>query len=653
MGKAPVTKAILKMSIPVVCGMMVQVLYNLVDTFFIGKLNDENQLAAANITAPIFMLMMAVATIVSTGAASYISRCLGKKDDKSASRTLSTGIAICTGLAVIVMILGLVFIKPFITLLGATPLVYPYALSYASIMFIGTLPVMLSYTGGQLVRSEGAVMPSIAGMMLGTIINVILDPIFIFGLNMGIKGAAIATVLGNVCAMGYYIWYYLSGKSLVKFKLKFICSEKKIWGQTFAIGIPAALSQFLMSAALIVCNNLAKPYGENAVAGMGVAAKLMYIGTFIFMGFSAGCQPLVGYNYGAKNFPRVKDIIKSGMLITEGIGIVLTTLFGVFASALVSIFTPLPEVISAGATVLCIYMWSFLVLGPQMLASTTIQAFGKAKASLILSIARQGLFYIPLLFLLNRNFSFKGLLWAQPVADAITLALGLVLLLIILKKCMKYLEPSDTAGTAEASVSELVITISREYGSGGREIGERLAAVLGIPYYDKKLIDMTAKQSGLDSEMIVGIEESVTKGISYSLITGAYYAGSIFAYDGTPDSDRIFTSQSKVINSLAEQGSCVIVGRCADAVLRDRANTINVFIKASDENKIQRVTEQYGISEQDALSTINCVDKVRANYYKHYTGREWGVMDNYDLILDSGVIGIDGCTDVILKAVKH
>lgn len=472
MSKAPVTKAILKMSIPVVCGMMVQVLYNLVDTFFIGKLHDENQLAAANITAPIFMLMMAVATIVSTGAASYISRSLGKKDALSANRTLSTGIAICAGLAVIVTALGLVFLKPFITLLGATDAVYPYALSYASIMFIGTLPVMLSYAGGQLARSEGAVMPSIIGMMLGTLINVILDPIFIFGLNMGIRGAAIATVLGNAGAMGFYVWYYLSGRSLVKFKLKYICGDTLIWGQTFAIGVPAALSQFLMSIALIVCNNLAKPYGENAVAGMGVAAKLMYIGTFIFMGFAAGCQPLVGYNYGANNFLRVKAIIKTGMLITEGIGIVLTILFGVFSSGLVAIFTPLPEVIAAGATVLCIYMWSFLVLGPQMLASTTIQAFGKARASLLLSIARQGLFYIPLLFLLNSSLAFKGLLWAQPVADAITLSLGLVLLAVILKQCTGSLDSENTvAAAAESASPEIAAAISTECESGARSSG--------------------------------------------------------------------------------------------------------------------------------------------------------------------------------------
>lgn len=437
MSKMPVTKAILKMSIPVVCGMMVQVLYNLVDTFFIGKLNDPNQLAAANITAPIFMLLMAIATIVSTGAGSYISRCLGRRDHNAADRTLSTGVAICTGMAILVMIIGLIFLKPLILLLGATEAMYPYAFSYASIMLIGTLPVMLNYAGGQLIRSEGAVMPSIAGMMIGTVVNVILDPVFIFGLDMGIGGAAIATVLGNAAALGYYVFYYLSGKSLVKFKIKLISMEKVIWIQIFAIGIPAALSQFLMSAALIVCNNLAKPYGENAVAGMGVAAKLMYIGTFIFMGFAAGCQPLVGYNYGAGDMSRVKKIIKSGMLMTEGIGIVLTIFFGVFASGLVGIFTSLPEVIAQGGTVLCIYMWSFLVLGPQMLASTAIQAFGKAKASLILSIARQGLFYIPLLILLNSRFRFHGLLWAQPAADAITLALGLLLLLIILRRSVK------------------------------------------------------------------------------------------------------------------------------------------------------------------------------------------------------------------------
>lgn len=267
MGKAPVTKAILKLSIPVVFGMMVQVFYNLVDTFFIGKLNDQNQLAAANITTPVFMLMMAIATIVSTGAASYISRCLGKKDQENANHTLTTGLLICTALAVVVMVAGMIFVKPLILALGASEEVYPYAYQYVVVMLLGSIPVMLNYAGGQLLRAEGAAMPSIIGMMIGTVVNIVMDPIFIFGFNMGILGAGIATVLGNAAAMLYF-WFYLSGKSILQIKPKFISTDKTIWKEIFFIGIPACLSQLLSSVALIVLNNQAKVYGDYELNGL-------------------------------------------------------------------------------------------------------------------------------------------------------------------------------------------------------------------------------------------------------------------------------------------------------------------------------------------------------------------------------------------------
>lgn len=268
MGKAPVTKAILKLSIPVVFGMMVQVFYNLVDTFFIGKLNDQNQLAAANITTPVFILLMAIATIVSTGAASYISRCLGKKDQENANHTLTTGLLICTALAVVVMVAGMIFVKPLILALGASEEVYPYAYQYVVVMLLGSIPVMLNYAGGQLLRAEGAAMPSIIGMMIGTVVNIVMDPIFIFGFNMGILGAGIATVLGNVAAMLYYFWFYLSGKSILQIKPKFISTDKTIWKEIFFIGIPACLSQLLSSVALIVLNNQAKVYGDYELNGL-------------------------------------------------------------------------------------------------------------------------------------------------------------------------------------------------------------------------------------------------------------------------------------------------------------------------------------------------------------------------------------------------
>lgn len=225
---------------------------------------------------------------------------------------------------------------------------------------------------------------------------------------MGIEGAAIATILGNISGIIYYFYFYKTGKSLLKFSFKYAKPEETIFAEIFKIGIPATLSQLLMSVALIICNNLAVPYGTNTIAGIGISQKLIYIGTFIFMGFGAGTQPLVGYNYGAKNFGRVNEIIKKGIQITEMVGIVLFVLFYLIANQMVGIFTPIDNVVYWGARVLRLQIFLFLVVGPQMIANTSIQAFGKGKAALFISIARQGIFFIPLLFLMNNLFGFTG-----------------------------------------------------------------------------------------------------------------------------------------------------------------------------------------------------------------------------------------------------
>ncbi len=435
LGEAPVVKAILKMALPVVTGMMVQVLYNLVDTFFVGQLGDPNQLAAANITTPLFMIMMAIAGIIGTGASSYISRSLGEKNYERANKTLSTGVAIVIGLGVIVMVLGLIFLSPLMKALGASEQTLPFAYDYSFVLFLGSILIMCNYSLGQLARSEGAAMSAMMGMALGTVVNIILDPLFIFGLGMGIRGAAIATVIGNAVGLSYYIYFYGFGKSAVKIRLKSVGLDKNIWGQIFGIGTPATVSQLLMSVATIILNNLAVFYGDEIVAGMGVASKIMTIGTFVFMGFAGGCQPLIGYNYGAKNYSRVNEVIKKAMLMTVGIGIVLFAVFGIFTNGLISVFaSDMPKVVNEGVVILRALMWSLIVVGPMMLATVTVQAFGKAKASLFLSVARQGMFYIPLMFILNYLFKFNGLIYAHAISDVVAMVLALVVLRKILKK---------------------------------------------------------------------------------------------------------------------------------------------------------------------------------------------------------------------------
>lgn len=429
-----VSKAILKLSIPMVMGMMIQVLYNLVDTYFIGMLNDANQLAAANISLPVFMMLMAIAGIVGSGSSSYISRCLGNKDYEEANKTISIATGILIIMSIIVMIAG-IFMSPNIAKgLGANDATFNYTYKYIVIMFIGAIPVMCSYALGQLLRSEGNIMQSVIGLTLGTVVNIVLDPVFIFGLKMEITGAAIATIIGQTSTLLYFMYAFLKGKTTLKINLKKFKYDKNIFKEIFTIGVPASLNQMLMGVATVIVNNIAVGYGTLTVAGMGVAMKIMTIGTFVFMGFSAGCQPLVGYNYGCNNIPRVKEIIKKGIIITSIIGLSLALIFGVFANSLIGLFTSEPEVINKGAIILRALIISLPFVGGQMISTTSAQSMGKVVVAFILSISRQGLLYMPLLIILNKVFGFSGFIYAQPITDMIMLTFSAILLFKVMPK---------------------------------------------------------------------------------------------------------------------------------------------------------------------------------------------------------------------------
>ncbi|MGL5312398.1 MAG: MATE family efflux transporter [Peptostreptococcaceae bacterium] len=429
-----VSKAILKLSIPMVMGMMIQVLYNLVDTFFIGKLNDPNQLAAANISLPVFMMLMAIASIVGSGASSYISRCIGNKDYEEANKTISIATGILVVMSIIVMIVGGIMSPSLARMLGANDATFDYTYRYIFIMFIGSIPVMCSYALGQLLRSEGNIMQSVIGLTLGTVLNIVLDPILIFGFNLEITGAAIATIIGQTSTLIYFIYAFSKGKTTLKIDLKKFKYDKVIFKEIFTIGVPASLNQMLMGMATVVANNIAISYGTLTVAGMGVAMKIMTIGTFVFMGFSAGCQPLVGYNYGCGNILRVKEIIKKGIIITSIIGITLALTFGIFANSLIGLFTNDVEVISKGAIILRALIISLPFVGGQMIATTSSQSMGKVIVGFVLSISRQGILYVPLLVILNQVLGFNGFIYAQPITDIIMLIFSSIMVFKVIQK---------------------------------------------------------------------------------------------------------------------------------------------------------------------------------------------------------------------------
>ena len=427
-------KAVIKMGVPVTTGMLFMVAYNLVDTFFIGLLHDDFQLAATNLAYPVMMVMIAISGIVGNGGASYIARCLGADETEKANHTLTIGFELILISSVILGVLGLVFLKPVVRLLGAKEMTFDYTCRYVAVMFIGSVFTMGNYAFGQLLRSEGSTFYSMVGMIGGTVANIILDPLFIFTFRMEIKGAAIATILGNGIGMAICIYYYLSGKTLLRPSAKLLRFDGGIIREIMWVGIPHTLEQFFSTAAIIVNNNLAAAYGELTVAAMGVSSKIMSFGNYIYQGFAAGCQPLMGYNFGAENFPRLKKLIRAGIGVTTAVELGVMVIYGVFAPGLIGIFTESPEVIAIGTVTLRAAMLMLPFVVSTSIVRNTFNAIGKPFFAFGITVVRQLILYIPMLLAFDRLWGYTGLIHAQPAEEALCMIFALKLLDWALKK---------------------------------------------------------------------------------------------------------------------------------------------------------------------------------------------------------------------------
>lgn len=434
MESAPVTRAILHLAIPTILSMVVQILYNLTDTFFIGKLNDPYQVAGVTIALPISMLQMALAGIFGNGGGSYLSRLLGQKNYDEAKATTSTSLASCLILSVFVGVAGLVLLPQILNLTGASPDSYPHAMGYLGIILACSPIVMINFAMTQLLRAEGAARVAMIGMIIGTGTNILLDPLFIFGFGMGVKGAAVATIIGNLIAVLYYGRYYIQDHSPAKPALRYIRMKWQIFTEIFKIGVPSSLSQVMMSIGSSVAYRLASAYGDHSVAAMGVSMRVFSIPIFVFIGLSIGAQPLIGYTYGAKLYKRMREVIKKSLAIALVLSVFGILLFASIPEQLISIFIKDPLVVAPGTVMLKAYVYAIPFAATGMIFMACLQAMGKALPSLIVAISRQGIVYIPAIFLLNKLFGFQGLVFAMPVADAVTVAFSGPTVWLILRR---------------------------------------------------------------------------------------------------------------------------------------------------------------------------------------------------------------------------
>lgn len=443
-------KAIVALGVPLVLGMSIMVMYNLVDTFFIGLLHDDYQMAAVNLAYPVMMVMIAISNVVGAGSASLISRSMGAGDDAKASHTLTAGFVLTAAAGLLVAAAGLALLPRIVVILGAKSNTDAFTSQYVSILFLGSIFIMGNYIFGQLLRSEGSVKYSIAEMIVGTVANIALDPLFIFALGLQIRGAAIATVLGNAIGMAVSAWYYAAGRTLLRPAVKYIRPTAEILKEIFWVGVPAGLETLLTSIAFIVNNNLAVSYGELTVAAMGIAQKIMSLGNYIYQGFAAGSQPIMGYNYGAKNYHRMLRVLRAGILVVSGIELFVMLIYGVFAPFLIDLFTNSGEVIATGAKVLRAIMCVLPFVGAVSMSRMSFQAMGKPQYAFGITLVRQLILYIPLLLLLNHAFGFNGMIWAQPITEVIMMAASVTLLVRVIRRQMPSSSSRCTAESGES-----------------------------------------------------------------------------------------------------------------------------------------------------------------------------------------------------------
>lgn len=422
-----VKSAVFKMAIPSVVSSLVLVIYNMADTFFVGQTNNAFQVAAVSLTNPIFVLFMAFANLLGIGGSTAISIFLGGKNGIEAKRASSFCCYTSLLLGAISGIIIIIFMDPILKLLGSSENTYQFSKDYLFYIALGAPFIFFTNTFGHTVRGEGGATASMVGGMIGTIVNIVLDPIFILTLNMGTAGAAIATVIGNIFGGLYYVYYLKVKSPSLTLSLKEFRILGKAATRTVTLGIPAGINSALMSFSNIILNNKLVVYGDAPVAAMGVIIKVYLLIVFIHMGITNGIQPLLGYCFGAKNKDRFVKIFKFSGALTVIIGTFLTAVYIIFSREIIEFFISDKDVIFYGRDMLIATAISGPVLGILFLCINSLQAIDKPFLSTVISICRQGFIYIPLLYILDNTLGLTGINFTQAVADYTSIILSILL----------------------------------------------------------------------------------------------------------------------------------------------------------------------------------------------------------------------------------
>ena len=624
-------KLLLKFAVPCIFSLIISCLYNIVDQIFVGNGVGYLGNAATGVIFPVTVIGWGISLFFGDGAAAALSVSLGKNETEHIHRSVGNSI-LCSLLGGAALILiSYIWGDGLLRLIGATDANLALAHDYGFIIYTMIPLALAQNTMASIIRADGSPKYAMGAMLAGAVLNIIGDPVAIFVLDMGIKGAAYATILGQfvsfcICAA------YLTRSRSFRISLSSFRLDWRLLKQVMALGASSFLTQLSIVIVTIVNNILLvkygalSPYGPDIPLGAFVVIlKLFQIVLNIAIGIAAGAQPIVGYNYGAKKFGRVRELLVLMIKWTVIVCLICTILFEAFPLVFIRMFGADGELYTQFA-VQCLRVYLSLILFTcvQKVCAIFLQSIGHAKAAAPLSILRDVLLIV-FSIAAPMVWGVTGIFWAAPIADVLAIAVTAVVMLRLWNQLKaEDVQPGAERPILQSSRPGVIVTIAREHGTAGKRIGQLVAEKLGIPCYYKEMTALAAQESGLAREFISGINSDENAAMRE-------------LYLSTSAVQQAVIAQDKAINMIADMGACVIVGRAADYVLRNRENVVRIFIHAPKPYRVKKVMEMYGDTEQEGKKSIARSDSARGTYYKSISGHVWGDPHQYELSVDSSM----------------
>lgn len=640
MADTPMKKLFWKMGLPMIISMVLQALYNVVDSIFVANMGESGAIAnqALTIAFPIQILIIAIGVGTGVGLNALLSKSLGEKNNEKVNKVAGNGIFLSICIFIIFLLFGVFGSKWFISLfVSDNEQVVSMGTTYLQICCCFSIGAIGYTVYERFLQSTGKTMLSTIAQISGAVTNIVLDYIFIYPCNMGVAGAAWATIIGQLVSLVMAIIFHYTLNKEINGNIKYIKPNFNLIKGIYNIGISAAIMQALLSVMMAGVNAiLGKAHADPTilVGSFGIYYKIQQIALFSAFGLSNTIISILSFNYGMKDKERANDCIKYGIIDTLIVTLFLTIVFEILAKPLASLFGlaggSTAEIITVCTTAIRIASIGYIFMGFSVAVQGVLQALGYALRPLLISLLRLVIFVFPVAYVFTLSDNVSNIVWwTFPIAEILT---ALISVFILKKSYKEKIEVMDTV-KASKTVKNLVISISREHGTNGKEIARKVAENLGLRFYDK--------------------EEMKKYAINHSFASNSRTDDELYKFYLSLDAEKdSIIKQSETIKSIASEDNCVIVGRASDYILKDNPNLIRIFLYAPLEYRVNKVKEIYKDTYQDAKKHVIESDKSRASYYEVISNQLWGNIKNYDLCLNCE-IGNDKIIKIICDYIKN